>query len=259
MQLVSGTAHLPQTADFGAAFFEAERTAQRFNRAMGSADVIVGVMRAGGAAARLLGDRGLELERLEPIVNKAVPEAGFNASVLAQAAGDIAIQVGARSVSSLHLLLATLRDGRGAMELLRLTGQDPARLRGALMRSLTGPTPLDERMVSRGANSSTRNGPVGSPGPVGGGQHSRPPGHEQGADDEGLASVEIDLDMDSPTGSPLPVAPQPRRDLDETGPLQPQRRSKMEYPPAAFTAEAEARLAHTAPRRYLRYRRHQNP
>src|SRR5207237_927457 len=57
--------------------------------------------------------------------------------------------LGARQTSSLHLLMALLRAGGGAADLLRLAGQEPARLRALVLRALTGPARAPERGRSR--------------------------------------------------------------------------------------------------------------
>ncbi len=125
------------------------RLAAASGRAPGSADVLLGLLTAGGAAARLLIERGLEAHRLEALMPRLRPEAALRPDVLDRMSQDIARSLGAQQTSSLHLLLALLRTGSGAVHLLRLADQDPSRLRAVVLRALTGPGRLADRTGPR--------------------------------------------------------------------------------------------------------------
>jgi ATP-dependent Clp protease ATP-binding subunit ClpC len=155
------------SADHGAALLEGNRLAAFTGRPAGSADVLLGLLRAGGAAARLLAERGVTAARLEALLHQVRPELGFSVEHLARSSHEIASGLGARQTSSLHLLLALLRAGGGAVELLRFGGQEPTRLRAVVLRSLTGPARVAER---------TRPREPGAPGP---GPAARGTGHLQ--------------------------------------------------------------------------------
>ena len=116
---------------------------------MGSADVLLGLLTAGGAAARLLAERGLNPALLEGLMVRLPPEPGVPIEMLTRTSHEIACGLGARQTSSLHLLLSLLRAGSGAVELLRLAGHDPSRLRALVLRALTGPGRLADRVRSR--------------------------------------------------------------------------------------------------------------
>jgi ATP-dependent Clp protease ATP-binding subunit ClpC len=139
----------PPSADHGAALAEGQRLATAAGRALGSADVLCGLVTAGGAAARLLGERGVTTTGLQVLLPRLGPEPGVRPEALARMSLDIARSLGARQTSSLHLLLALLRAGGGAVELLRLGGQDPSRLRAIVLRALTGPGRLQDRTRRR--------------------------------------------------------------------------------------------------------------
>src|SRR5262245_49058953 len=137
------------SADHGSALAEGQRLAGGAGRPPGSADVLVGLVRAGGAAARLLAERGLVAAKLEALLPKLRIETGFEVHALERSSRDIAARLGAPQTSSLHLLLALLRAGGSAGELLRIAGQDPAKIRAVVMRALTGPGPVGERASAR--------------------------------------------------------------------------------------------------------------
>jgi ATP-dependent Clp protease ATP-binding subunit ClpC len=137
------------SADHGAALVEGNRLASFTGRPAGTADVLLGLLRAGGAAARLLAERGVTAPRLEALLHQVHPEQVFSVEHLARASHEIASGLGARQTSSLHLLLALLRAGGGAVELLRLGGQEPTRLRAVVLRALTGPSRVSERARPR--------------------------------------------------------------------------------------------------------------
>ncbi len=137
------------TADHGSVLAEGQRLADLAGRQPGSADVLLALVRVGGAATRLLGARGLTPARLAAVVPEARPEPGFTLAGLAQGSHEVALSLGAARATSLHLLLALLRGGASAAETLRRCGHDPGRLRAIVLRALTGPTHTAERVTSR--------------------------------------------------------------------------------------------------------------
>ncbi len=139
----------PPSADHGAALAEGQRRASAQGRPLGTADVLMGLLTAGGAAARLLAERAVSAAAVDPLLSQLRPEPGVRPEALARMSHDIARSLGARQTSSLHLLLALLRAGGGAVELLRRAGQDPSRLRAVVLRALTGPGRLSDRARSR--------------------------------------------------------------------------------------------------------------
>ena len=143
------TAPTTPTADHGAAIEEGSRLAASGGRRVGSVDVLLGLARAGGAAARLLAERGVTAGRLEDLAPQLAPEAPFSVDDLRRQSEVIAASFGSRQATSLHLLLSLLRSGGAAVELLRLCGQEPTRLRAVVLRALTGPTRLSERARPR--------------------------------------------------------------------------------------------------------------
>src|SRR4051812_49386456 len=147
--MLAAPAPTPASADHGAALAEGQRLAAFTGRAAGSADVLLGLVRAGGAAARLLGERGVTSARLESLLHQVRGETAFNVDRLAHMSHEIAHSLGARQTSSLHLLMALLRAGGGSADLLRLAGREPARLRALVLRALTGPVRPPERSRSR--------------------------------------------------------------------------------------------------------------
>jgi ATP-dependent Clp protease ATP-binding subunit ClpC len=137
------------SADHGAALNEGQRLAAVTGRPLGSADVLLGLLTAGGAAARLMAERGLTAALLEAPAARLRPEPGFRLEALTRTSHEVSRSLGARQTSSLHLLLCLLRAGTGAAELVRRAGQDPSRLRAVVVRALTGPGRLSERTRSR--------------------------------------------------------------------------------------------------------------
>src|SRR5262245_22487467 len=123
------TASAASSSDHRSALTEGQRLAGLTGRPPSSADVLLGLVRAGGAAARLLAERGLSAARLEPALASVRPEPGFSVLHIEQSSHDIATRLGAHQTSSLHLLLALLRAGGAAVEMLRIAGQDPAKIR----------------------------------------------------------------------------------------------------------------------------------
>jgi len=149
----------PASADHLEALSEAQRRAKAAGRGLTSVDILLGMLHAGGAAARLLAERGVTCAAIELLGTKVRPDYGVDPAAIAQASQEIALGLSAGQTSSLHLLLALLRGGGAAAETLKLAGADPAKLRGVVMRMLTGPGGLHERRSARGP------GPP-SPGPT---------------------------------------------------------------------------------------------
>jgi len=139
------------SADHAAALLEAQRMASFFGAVPSSAHLLLALLRVGGAAARLLHERGVTPARLEAHHNDARPEGAAALPQLEASSHDIARDLGARQTTSLHLLLAILRTGGAGMDLLRLTGHEPARVRSLVMRALTGPGRFGERSLHRGS------------------------------------------------------------------------------------------------------------
>jgi ATP-dependent Clp protease ATP-binding subunit ClpC len=141
----------PASADHGSALAEGQRLAGYTGRTPSSADVLFGLLRSGGAAARLLAERGVTAARLEPALANvdARPEPRFSLAHLERASHEIAAHLGAPQTSSLHLLLALLRGGGSAVDLLRLSGCDPTKVRALVLRALTGPGRIGERAAPR--------------------------------------------------------------------------------------------------------------
>jgi ATP-dependent Clp protease ATP-binding subunit ClpC len=141
---------VPASADHGSALAEGARLAGHTGRAPGSADVLLGLLRAGGAASRLLAERGITAAKLEPLLAQVRPELQFSVAQLERVSHEIATHLGAPQTSSLHLLMALLRAGGSAIDLLRLGGHDPGKVRALALRALTGPPRVGERTAGRG-------------------------------------------------------------------------------------------------------------
>ncbi len=139
----------PVSADFQAAVGEAQRLAEMAGRGFTSVDVLLGMLQAGGAAARLLAERGVTPTAIVLLSAKVRPDHGVDPVAIAEASQEIALGLAAKQTTSLHLLLALLRGEGAAAETLRLAGVDPAKLRGVVMRMLTGPGGLHERRLVR--------------------------------------------------------------------------------------------------------------
>ncbi|HEX7598952.1 MAG TPA: AAA family ATPase, partial [Polyangia bacterium] len=114
-----------------------------------SLDILRGLLRVGGAAARLLGERGIVEAKIEAVAAKIPCETSFDLSLVLNDAQGIAQRVGAPQSSSLHLLLAVLRTGGSGTEALRLAGHDPGKIRALVLRALTGPGPSADRRTRR--------------------------------------------------------------------------------------------------------------
>jgi len=140
---------LPASADFQAAMADARRLAAESGRGATSVDVLLGMLHTGGAAARLLAERGVTATAIELLGSKVRPDYGVDLAAIALAGQEIALGLSAVQTTSLHLLLALLRGGGAAALALKSAGIDPAQLRGVVMRMLTGPGGLRERRLSR--------------------------------------------------------------------------------------------------------------
>ncbi len=139
----------PASADHACALDEGQRLAAFTGRPAGGADILIGMLRAGGASARLLLERGIIAPKLEAVLPRVKLEADFSVAAVDRASHEIAASLHARQTSSLHLLLAILRAGGSAAETLRLAGHDPAKVRAIVMRALTGPGRNTERATRR--------------------------------------------------------------------------------------------------------------
>jgi ATP-dependent Clp protease ATP-binding subunit ClpC len=137
------------SADHQAAMVEARRLAELAGRGLSTVDILLGMLRAGGSAARLFAERGITSTTLEVLIGKVHLDFGLNAATIERASHEIATGLSAVQTSSLHLLLAVLRSGGSALETLKLAGIDPGKLRGLVMRALTGPGAHLERRSSR--------------------------------------------------------------------------------------------------------------
>jgi ATP-dependent Clp protease ATP-binding subunit ClpC len=131
------------------AFVEARTLAAAEGRTAASLDILRGLLRIGGAAARLLGERGIGGVKIEAVAPKVPCETNFDLSALERDAQGIAQRLGSNQTSSLHLLLAVLRTGGSSTEALRLAGHDPGKIRALVLRALTGPGPSADRRASR--------------------------------------------------------------------------------------------------------------
>ncbi len=140
---------MDESADHRAAFREARRLAVAQGRPPASADLLLGLLHAGGAAARLLTERGVAVARLGAVLSEVRAEPGFDLDAVDRTSRDVASQVGAPQRSSIHLLVAILRGGGSATDLLRRAGHDPGRIRSTAMRALTGPGRIAERLAAR--------------------------------------------------------------------------------------------------------------
>jgi ATP-dependent Clp protease ATP-binding subunit ClpC len=145
----AGLLDAPASADHHVAMAEAHRLAEVAGRGVSTIDILLGMLRTGGAAARLLGERGITSTTVELLAGKVRLDRGTEPDALVRASHEIAAGLSAAQTTSLHLLLALLRSGGSALEALRLAGIEPAKLRGVAMRALTGPGAQWERRISR--------------------------------------------------------------------------------------------------------------
>ena len=132
-----------------AALGEAQRLAAVAGRPVSTVDILVGVFRTGGAAARVFAERGIPCAAIELQSGKVRANDSVDVAVIRDASRDIATGFAASQHTSLHLLLAILRTDGSATEAIRLAGVDPAKLRGIVMRALTGPAAPSERRTAR--------------------------------------------------------------------------------------------------------------
>jgi ATP-dependent Clp protease ATP-binding subunit ClpC len=137
------------SADYTGALAEARALAKADGRTAASLDVLLGLLRVGGAAARLLGERGIGAAKIETVAPKVHCETNLDLAGLECEAQGIAQRVGARQTSSLHLLLAILRISGSSTEALRRIGHDPGKVRALILRALTGPGPSADRRTDR--------------------------------------------------------------------------------------------------------------
>jgi ATP-dependent Clp protease ATP-binding subunit ClpC len=149
-----GSPCVPLSADLDAALIEAGRLSDRDGRDISTIDVLLGMLRIGGSAARLLADRGVTLTRVEALAGEVQLDRGITASDLIEACREIANGLSATQIGSLHLLLALLRTGGTATQALRLAAVDPGTLRALIIRTLTAPTESYERRRPRLAGES---------------------------------------------------------------------------------------------------------
>jgi len=147
------------SADHRAAMVEARRLAERAGRGVSTVDILLGMLRAGGSAARLFAERGITSTTIEVLIGKVRVDPGADPAAVERASQEIAAGLSAAQTSSLHLLLAVLRGEGSAIEALKLAGVDPAKLRGLVMRALTGPGAHLERRSSRAVTSLAANRP----------------------------------------------------------------------------------------------------
>ena len=137
------------SADYTGALAEARGLAKTEGRAAASLDVLLGLLRIGGAAARLLGERGIAAAKIEAVAPKVHCESNLDLAGLEREAQGIAHRVGAQQTSSLHLLLALLRASGSGTEALRRIGHDPGKVRALILRALTGPGHPADRKTDR--------------------------------------------------------------------------------------------------------------
>lgn len=139
----------PASADLVAALADAQSRAAAAGRPVSTVDILVGVLRTGGAAARVLAERGIPCAAIELHSAKVRPSDSLDVTAVSAVSRDIAIGFASAQHTSLHLLLAILRGDGSATEAIRLAGLDPSKLRGIVMRALTGPAAPSERRVTR--------------------------------------------------------------------------------------------------------------
>ena len=139
----------PASADHQNALAEAQKIADAAGRGVSTMDILLGMMRVGGAAARLLTELCIPAATIEGVATRVRPEQGLDITQIAAASRDIALGLAADQTTSLHLLLALIRSGGSALETLRMTGLEPAKLRGTLMRAITGHDAPTERRRTR--------------------------------------------------------------------------------------------------------------
>jgi ATP-dependent Clp protease ATP-binding subunit ClpC len=97
----------------------------------------------------VLTERGIPCAAIELQSAKVRPSDSVDLAAVSATSRDIATGFASAQHTSLHLLLAILRGEGSATEAIRLAGLDPSKLRGIVMRALTGPAAPSERRVSR--------------------------------------------------------------------------------------------------------------
>jgi ATP-dependent Clp protease ATP-binding subunit ClpC len=187
------------SADYTGALVEARALAAADGRTAASLDVLLGLLRAGGAAARLLGERGIAAAKIEAVAPKVHCEPNLDLAALECEAQGIAQRVGAQQTSSLHLLLAVLRLAGSGTEALRRTGHDPGKVRALVLRALTGPGPSADRRTDRAP-----------PGLAAVGEHERM------AENEAQGDATPSLRENSPESNPAPLEQSPRMTAEES-------------------------------------------
>jgi ATP-dependent Clp protease ATP-binding subunit ClpC len=189
-------ASAPASADHQNVLAEAQRVAEVAGREVCTVDILVGMVRVGGAAARLLAERGIQGPTIEVLAARVRPERGLALAEVAAASREIAVRLSAGQTTSLHLLLALLRSGGSAIETLRLAGMEPTKLRGIVMRAITGHDVPNERRFSRPAPAS------------GAGQAPSPPAPARASSLTGQVPASPgEATREPPTGGELRLAP----------------------------------------------------
>ena len=203
---VSAPTHAPAgvcvSADYSGALAEARALATADGRTTASLDLLLGLLRAGGAAARLLGERGIGAAKIEAVAPDVHCEANLDLAALEREAQGIAQRVGAQQTSSLHLLLAVLRLAGSGTEVLRRTGHDPGKVRALVLRALTGPGPSADRRADRTP-----------PGPAAAAAGER----ECSAAIEAKGNAAPSAREKSPKSKPVLAEPTPRMAVEEAG------------------------------------------
>lgn len=151
----SAKAGTPASADLLAALAEAQRLATGYARPPSTVDILVGILRTGGAAARVLAERGIPSAAIELHSSKVRANDSVDVAAVSDASRDIASGFAAHQHTSLHLLLAILRTEGSATEAIRMAGLDPTKVRGIVMRALTGPAAPSERRTARSPTSAS--------------------------------------------------------------------------------------------------------
>lgn len=125
--------------DFVHAVEEAERHAAVQARPLATMDLLLGALHSGSAACHALAERGISSSIFETQGGKVQKLDRVNLAAVTEMGHAIAIGLGAPQTTSLHLLLAILRCEGSASEVVGLAGLSTAKLRGIVMRALTGP------------------------------------------------------------------------------------------------------------------------
>lgn len=129
----------PPSEDFVRALAEGARCAAAQSRPPSGVDILLGIFRSGGAASRVLAERGISFPPIEVQSGNVQTKDSVDVHLLTVISREIASGLAAPETTSLHLLLAILRNESSATEVVRLAGLDPGKLRGIVMRTLTSP------------------------------------------------------------------------------------------------------------------------